>query len=74
MYMEVLVVNVATAPRNPDRPVTPESFDPGTGKESAAHNIHPADLGCVDWYLYPVNRKPNFPSNETRYRSHAGVA
>jgi hypothetical protein len=21
-------------------------------------NAGPAEFGCVDWYLYPVNRKP----------------
>jgi hypothetical protein len=24
-------------------------------------NIHGADLGCVDWYLYPVDRNPRIP-------------
>jgi hypothetical protein len=28
---------------------------------SGERNVHPADLGCVDWYLYPVDRTPKFP-------------
>ena len=60
MCREEIVVNVATEPRNRALPVTPERFDFGSGEESAAHNIQPAELGCVDWYLYPVNRNPTF--------------
>ena len=65
-------MNVVTELRHPDRPVTADRFDLGTEKESAVRqpprgaerganserNAHPADLGCVDWYLYPVNRTP----------------
>jgi hypothetical protein len=58
MCREELVVNVATESRNPDRPVTVDRFDHRTEKGGAARNIHPTDLGCVDWFLYPVNRAP----------------
>ncbi|HEY2340030.1 MAG TPA: hypothetical protein VGH75_05855 [Steroidobacteraceae bacterium] len=54
-------MNVATESRNPDRPVTVDRFDHRTEEGSAARNIYPTDLGCVDWYLYPVNRNPRSP-------------
>jgi len=52
-----------------------DRFDLGTEKDSAVRkplrgaergasgerSVHPADLGCVDWYLYPVDRTPNLP-------------
>jgi len=60
-----VVVNVATEPRVPDRPVTVDRFDLRTEQESAARNIHPTDLGCVDWYLYPVDRNPRTPQLKT---------
>jgi hypothetical protein len=65
MCPEELAVNVATESRNPDRPVTVDRFDLRTEKESAARNIHPTDLGCVDWYLYPVDRDPRTPQLKT---------
>ena len=52
-------MNVATEPTKPDRPVTLERFDFGTEKESAAQITHPTDLGCVDWYLYRIERTPD---------------
>jgi hypothetical protein len=74
MCREEPAVNVVTELRHPDRPVTGDRFDLGTEKESAVRtprgaergasgerNVHPADLGCVDWYLYPVDRTPKFP-------------
>ena len=65
MCREELVVNVATESRNPDRPVTVDRFDHRTEKGGAARNIHPTDLGCVDWYLYPVDRKATTPQRKT---------
>jgi hypothetical protein len=65
-------MNVATEPRHPDRPVAFDRIDLGTEKERAARNIDPVDLGCVDWYLYPINRNPT-SRQETRDRSHAAV-
>jgi len=62
---EELVVNVATEPRSQDRPLTVDHFDLGTEQASAARNIHPTDLGCVDWYLYPVDRKATTPQRKT---------
>jgi hypothetical protein len=75
MCREEPAVNVATGLRDLDRSVTLDRFDRGTEKESAVRkplrgaergasgerNVHPADLGCVDWYLYPVDRTPKFP-------------
>ena len=61
--VNVIAVNVATQPRA-QRTLNP--FDLATEQPTAArkgaprteHNTRPADVGCVDWYLYPVNRKP----------------
>jgi len=67
------VMNVVIQPRAPRRLATLNPFDlgterhrPETGKHAAARkdaareerDVHAADLGCVDWYLYPVSRKP----------------
>ena len=65
MCTEELVVNVATEPGNAGRAVTVDRFDLRTEKESTARNIHPTDLGCVDWYLYPVDRNPRTPQLKT---------
>jgi hypothetical protein len=75
MCGEELAVDGATRLRDLDRAVALDRFDLGTEKDSAVRkplrgaergasgerNVHPADLGCVDWYLYPVDRTPNFP-------------
>jgi hypothetical protein len=75
MCREEPAVNVATELRDLDRYVTRDCFDLGTEKESTVRkplrgaergasgerNVPPADLGCVDWYLYPVDRTPKFP-------------
>jgi hypothetical protein len=58
-------------PRTPGRLVTLNPFELGTEKDSSppvatsAHNV-----GCVDWYLYPVNRKPRAP--ESSRNAHGG--
>ena len=59
------VMNVVTHPRAPGPLGT---FSPFVGMEKYAavrketppeeRNAGPAEFGCVDWYLYPVNRKP----------------
>jgi len=44
-----------TQPRARGRRVTPNPFEPGAlsrGLETASQ----LDLGCVDWYLYPITR------------------
>jgi len=61
----VNVMNVATHPRAPGRLGT---FSPFVGAEKYAavrketlreeRNARPPEFGCVDWYLYPVNRNP----------------
>ena len=61
--MNVIAVNVATQPRAQG---TLNPFDLDTEQHAAARkeasrterNARPAEVGCVDWYLYPVNRKP----------------
>jgi hypothetical protein len=62
MCREELVVDVATEPRNPDRAEPPPGRERG---DVEPRNTHPADLGCVDWYLYPVNRNPRAPQLKT---------
>ena len=67
------VMNIAIQPRVPGRLATLNPFDlgmeryrPEPGKHAAARkdapreerDADPADLGCVDWYLYSVSRKP----------------
>jgi hypothetical protein len=75
MCREELGVNGATELRDLARAATLDRFDLGTEKDSAVRrplrgaersangerNGYPADLGCVDWYLYPVERTPKFP-------------
>jgi hypothetical protein len=60
-------VNIATQPRTPGRLRTLNPFDLGREKNRTARkessreerrSASPLDLGCVDWYLYPVSRKP----------------
>jgi hypothetical protein len=47
----------ATQPRVPGRLMTLDPFELGSScRESVAYQT-PLELGCVDWYLYPVNRK-----------------
>jgi len=56
-----------TRPAHLERLRSLDPFDPAA--ESSARPMrkaqrreplarHPIDVGCVDWYLYPVNRKP----------------
>ena len=44
-----------TQPRAPGRLVTLNPFELGAPPREIASA---PDVGCVDWYLYPVSRKP----------------
>jgi hypothetical protein len=63
--VNVIAVNVATHARAPGRLGILNPFDLGTEQSAARKEAWredrkpgPADVGCVDWYLYPVNRSP----------------
>jgi hypothetical protein len=50
--------------RTPGRLVTLNPFELGTDKDSSPRAATSApNVGCVDWYLYPVNRKPRAPES-----------
>ncbi len=54
MSREEDAVNIATQPESLVKP-----FEPGADKSLAPRRTpSPVDVGCVDWYLYPVSRKP----------------
>lgn len=56
----------ATQPRVPGRLVTLNPFELGASSR-ASETASPPDLGCVDWYLYPVNGKaPPAPRSAPR--------
>ena len=52
-------MHAATQRRTPGRLVTLDPFELATEKNFAAGRAleNAPDVGCVDWYLYPVNRK-----------------
>jgi hypothetical protein len=52
-------------PRTPGRLLTLNPFELGTEKDSSPRGATGSapDVGCVDWYLYPVNRKPRAPES-----------
>lgn len=47
----------ATQPRVPGRLMTLDPFELGASSRESLADQPPLELGCVDWYLYPVNRK-----------------
>ena len=47
----------ATQPRVPGRLVTLNPSDHGAPAGEGCESVNPFDVGCVDWYLYPVSRK-----------------
>ena len=47
----------------------PEPFDPHHRTAGAG-----IDVGCVDWYLYPVNRKARQPEGSGNARRGVAVA
>jgi hypothetical protein len=44
----------ATQPRTPGRLLTLDPFDLGAPAREDRAAASPFDVGCVDWYLYPV--------------------
>jgi len=59
-----------TQPRAPGRLVTLNPFELGAPPREIASA---PDVGCVDWYLYPVSRKAR-PTPGSRSVPPAGVA
>ena len=52
-----VAMTAATQRRAPDRLVTLNPFELGAPAREAPEIASPLDVGCVDWYLYPVTRK-----------------
>jgi len=50
-------VITATEPRVPGRLLTLKPSDHGAPAREGRDSVSPFDVGCVDWYLYPVSRK-----------------
>jgi hypothetical protein len=64
----------ATQPRVPGRLVTLDPFELGASSRASRETASPPDLGCVDWYLYPVNGKPqSTPGSRSAPRGTAAV-
>ena len=59
-----------TQPRTPGRLVTLNPFELGAPPREIASA---PDVGCVDWYLYPVSRKAH-STPSSRSASRGGVA
>jgi hypothetical protein len=61
-------MQITTEPTRIARMMALDPFDPATESTRAVVHVavsreqstagRPTDLGCVDWYLYPVNSKP----------------
>jgi hypothetical protein len=60
----------AAQPRAPGRLVTLNPFDLGGSSRESREPPSP-DLGCVDWYLYPVSRKAH-PTGNARTARRGG--
>jgi hypothetical protein len=63
----------ATQPRAPGRLVTLNPFELGASSRESRGPVSPPDVGCVDWYLYPVERKAR-PAGGPRSAPRRGVA
>lgn len=63
----------ATQPRAPGRLVTLDPFELGAPCRKDGEAASLLDLGCVDWYLYPVNRKAR-PTGGSRSALRGGAA
>ena len=68
-----VVMTAATQRRAPDRLVTLNPFELGAPAREVPEIASPLDVGCVDWYLYPVNRKAR-PIGSSRSAPHGGAA
>ena len=61
-------MDIATQPGQPGRWLSPDPLDPATRSTPAVRNPTgrqpqgplpgATEVGCVDWYLYPVNKMP----------------
>ena len=68
-----LVMTAATQRRGPDRLVTLNPFELAPPSRAVREIASPLDIGCVDWYLYPVNRKAR-PIRGSRSAPRVGAA
>ncbi len=67
-------VNIAMQPKTPGRLVTLNPFELGTAKSLPPRRVPSApDVGCVDWYLYPVSGKQR-PAEGSRSAPRGGGA
>jgi hypothetical protein len=66
-------MTAATQRRAPDRLVALDPFELGAPSREVPEIASPADVGCVDWYLYPVNRKAR-PIGGSRSAPRGGAA
>ncbi len=67
-------MNIAMQPRTPRRLATLNPFELGTDESLTPHRVLSApDIGCVDWYLYPVSGKPR-QTESSRSVPRAGAA
>ena len=67
------IVMTAAPPRFPGRLVTLNPFELGIPIREVSARVSPLDVGCVDWYLYPVNRKAR-PTGGSRSAPRGGAA
>ena len=68
-----IVMTAATQRRAPDRLVTLDPFELGAPSREMPEIASPLDVGCVDWYLYPVSRKAR-PIRGSRSAPRVGAA
>ena len=66
-------VVMTAQPRTPGRLVTLNPFELGGSSRESRETASPLDLGCVDWYLYPVKRNAH-PTAGSRSAPRGGVA
>jgi hypothetical protein len=64
----------ATQPRTPGRLTTLDPFELGASVlQSLGVAQDPLDVGCVDWYLYPINRNARPAGSHGAPRGGAAV-
>jgi hypothetical protein len=66
-------MTAAAQRRAPDRLVTLNPFQLGPPSRAVPEITSPLDVGCVDWYLYPINRKAR-PTGGPRSAPRGGAA
>jgi len=67
------IVMTAAQPKFPGRLVTLDPFELGLPIPELSARVSPLDVGCVDWYLYPVSRKER-PSGGSRSAPRGAAA